>query len=693
MRSWATVLLMPLAGLVVLAAVAMAGPNAGGTLIVHYPGLAYVPGTTDYCGVAPLSSCAEAVSEIDGSGPSAIKVWKVYAAFVVGSSPRLKGLSFGITYSGNVRIPAQGYGTCGDVEFPDNTWPRSGTGDSVFWDNPQTGTLVECYWFAGYVIGGAGTFALGPNPSLGGAFTDDSIPPKVDEIYAYGAMGFNTGGSDPCPVIAGACCFPDGTCIMSTAGDCASHGGSYLGNGTSCDPNPCPQPTGACCASDGSCTITLQKNCTGNWQGAGTTCTPNPCPQPGACCASDGTCTITLQKNCKGVWQGAGTTCTPNPCPQPPVGACCINGACTITTQANCQGQWLGANTTCNPNPCPPAGACCINGACTVTTQANCQGQWMGGNTVCIPNPCPPATGACCINADCTITTQASCQGAWMGPGTTCSPNPCTQPTGACCVCGQCTVTTQADCQGQWMGAGTTCNPDPCPMAKRYTNAGRSHGGRAAGSVGVGHGVIRPGSRTNPCAGSTFMLNSDGSYENGYTWWYGGQVAPYYGAFAEGYNATGSVCGQQYALTTSSGMFNCQKLDAYLWNSDGNNPTSVIHVDPGINISQPAVWPEFALTDINTTDVRISGNFFVGYWGEWPGAMAGWYIGADLDGFGGQPRTNIAPGVGYPTGWNDVSLIWGPTQAIGIGAYVLTGPPPPVPVSIQTWGRIKSLYH
>ncbi len=139
-------------------------------------------------------------------------------------------------------------------------------------------------------------------------------------------------------------------------------------------------------------------------------------------------------------------------------------------------------------------------------------------------------------------------------------------------------------------------------------------------------------------------------------------------------------------------MYLGQKADAYLWNSDGNNPTSVINVDYGMTVSTPAIWPSFTLADINTTDEVGPGNFFVGYWGEWPGAIAGWFIGADLDGFGGMPRTNIAPGIGYPTGWNNVSIIWGPTQAIGLGAYVMVSPPPPVPVENKTWGQIKNLY-
>ncbi len=674
MRSWASVLWMPLAGLVVLAAVAMAGPNAGGTLIVHYPGLAYTSDTGDYCGISPLSSCTSAVSEIDGSGPSAIKVWKVYAAFVGGSSPRLKGVSFGITYSGNVTIRAQEYGTCGDVEFPDNTWPRSGTGNSVIWDNAQTAILVECYWFAGYVTGGSGTFTLGPNSLLGGAFTDDSIPPKVDAIYAYGTMGFGTGGSDPCPVIAGACCFPDGTCITYTSGDCAIHGGSYQGDDTSCDPNPCPQP-GACCI-NGACTITIPANCQGQWMGPNTTCSPNPCPQPGACCASDGSCTVTLQSACGGTWQGAGTTCTPNPCPQP--GACCASdGSCTVTLQGACTGVWLGAGTTCSPNPCPQPGACCASdGTCTVTLQKSCTGVWQGANTTCTPNPCPqPPVGACCINGACTITTQASCQGQWMGANTVCNPNPCPPATGACCICGTCTMTTLAGCAGYWLGPSLTCSPNPCYQKARLKSRMLARNGAVARSVGQGHGRIKAGPQDNPCPGSDLLMNADGTYETAYAWVDAGQAVPYYGAFAEGYNAVGTVCGQQYALTTLTNLFPSPKIDAYLWNSDGCNPTSVINVDLGISISEPATWPAVSLVDINTTDEPVSGDFFVGVWGEWPGASCDWFMGADLNGIGGKPRTNIAPGIGYPTGWADPSIVWGPTQALGVSAYVLGSQP------------------
>ena len=65
-------------------------------------------------------------------------------------------------------------------------------------------------------------------------------------------------------------------------------------------------------------------------------------------------------------------------------------------------------------------------------------------------------------------------------------------------------------------------------------------------------------------------------------------------------------------------------------------------------------------------------------------------LGRDLDGPGGCAMTNIAPGIGYPTGWQNVSVTWGPTQALGIGAEVT--PCDPVPTMESSWGRVKSLY-
>ena len=65
-------------------------------------------------------------------------------------------------------------------------------------------------------------------------------------------------GSDP----TGACCLPGGDCGMLTALECSKEGGTYFGDGSSCDnPNlPCTL-TGACCLSGVDCTFVTQATC------------------------------------------------------------------------------------------------------------------------------------------------------------------------------------------------------------------------------------------------------------------------------------------------------------------------------------------------------------------------------------------------------------------------------------------------
>ena len=82
------------------------------------------------------------------------------------------------------------------------------------------------------------------------------------------------------PPGAGSCCFVDGSCIITTEGDCAGAGGTFNGVGTSCSPNPCPVPTGACCLPDGSCVTTEEGDCVaqgGIYQGHLTDCVGVEC--------------------------------------------------------------------------------------------------------------------------------------------------------------------------------------------------------------------------------------------------------------------------------------------------------------------------------------------------------------------------------------------------------------------------------
>lgn len=265
-------LLMALAALAIAGAAA-AGPNAGGTIIAHDASLAYSYDNTGYCGLgAAPTTCEGADVQLDGT---ALSVWKVYAAFVPGSSPRLKGMTFGVSYDADIFV-LEG-GDCAGFELPETGWPASGTGNSLVFDETQTGYLVECYWFGGYnYYGSPAMFSLGINPEQGGDFADDSVPSILDPIEGFGTLGFGMAGEAVCPAAPaeGACCLPDGTCVLTLPDQCA---GEFVGG--PCDPNPCEPIVGACCFGP-DCVILTQADCEGQggvYQGDGVSCDPNPC--------------------------------------------------------------------------------------------------------------------------------------------------------------------------------------------------------------------------------------------------------------------------------------------------------------------------------------------------------------------------------------------------------------------------------
>jgi len=112
----------------------------------------------------------------------------------------------------------------------------------VTWDAAQTSQLIEVYYFVGYSISpDPALFTLGPHPTQGGLFGDDSVIGFLDPIAGYGALGFNTPGFVPCSGgPGGACCLPElgGGSVLSPD-ECVLTGGDYQGDGTVCDPDPC----------------------------------------------------------------------------------------------------------------------------------------------------------------------------------------------------------------------------------------------------------------------------------------------------------------------------------------------------------------------------------------------------------------------------------------------------------------------
>ncbi len=121
-------------------------------------------------------------------------------------------------------------------------------------------------------------------------FANVDIFPAID-----GSTGFLAGpcGAPP-PPNTGACCLPDGTCVQTDAGHCATAGGAYQGDGSTCGTVNCPPPPppndlGACCIVLGNgstaCNEVNQATCIANggtWLGAGTHCANIECPPPGA---------------------------------------------------------------------------------------------------------------------------------------------------------------------------------------------------------------------------------------------------------------------------------------------------------------------------------------------------------------------------------------------------------------------------
>jgi uncharacterized protein YodC (DUF2158 family) len=519
-----------------------AGPNANGTLVVHDASLTYTAGSASPPSEPPTSDPPTVDNQLPVGIPSDDDgwIWKVYAAFPVGASPRLKGLAMGEQFTSGVVVLGGGPPSSDTFEIPQNGWPTtSGGGVGMSFATTQTSLMVECYWFGGYGDQGS-TWAVAPHPVQQMIFVDDAFPAHTDLIAGLSSIGFGVDGYTVYPEPlepTGACCRADGTCSVTYEAECPTGNWNL---GIVCDPNPCPQPPlGACCYPDGACASVVQASCaTGDWR-MDIPCDPNPCPQPpmGACCSPDGTCQSVIQSQCStGDWR-MDIPCDPNPCPQPPMGACCSpDGTCQSVIQSQCStGDWrldvpcdpnpcpqplLGAccspdgtcrsiiqsqcstgdwrlDVPCDPSPCPilPLGACCRpDGHCLYTYRLYCtSGDWRLG-ILCDPNPCPqPPLGACCHpDGTCQVVIQAGCTTGDWRLGVPCDPNPCpVLQMGACCTGMDCQITTEMGCGGLWIGAGTNCSPNPCCGKAQVRRASGPPPGGLASSPGRGPGNLQ----------------------------------------------------------------------------------------------------------------------------------------------------------------------------------------------------------
>ncbi len=182
----------------------------------------------------------------------------------------------------------------------------------------------------------------------------------------------------------------------------------------------------------------------------------------------------------------------------------------------------------------------------------------------------------------------------------------------------------------------------------------------------------------------------DNGFENSYSWQLGGSAAPYHGAFGEAYDLgpTTVQTAVFWFTTVSADTFTDQTMDVYVWDGGvSGDPGAVIAVAQDILPTSIGVWPTITQLDI-PINASVSGEFTVGFWGNWPGEAAAWLIAADLTGPQGNPWTYLVDGSSYGSGWIDPSVVWGPTNSLGIGVYAGD----PTSTEHFTWGEIKALF-
>lgn len=186
--------------LLILSSRAIAGPNAGGVIMLHANESLVASTGLGYCGQSGLESCEAADVRVDGVGSV---VFYVIAAFPPEASPRLAGLTLGIEYDAT-RVLVETWGVCGDFELHLEDWPASGSGTAITWfnNNVQTKHVVEVLWFQAYSYSeDPSLFSIINHPTGGSLFADDDVPSVLDVPIDFGSIGFNTDGHRPCPTV------------------------------------------------------------------------------------------------------------------------------------------------------------------------------------------------------------------------------------------------------------------------------------------------------------------------------------------------------------------------------------------------------------------------------------------------------------------------------------------------------------
>ncbi len=236
---------------------------ARGVMIAHHvPALLYTsdpPGGSWCIAYAPhaIHSLAEVIDSILVAGVRPA-VWYVVAAWEQEAKTWCEvDLGFG-SYNPSA-FDFTSAGPCfPDVglEAPTPGWPgpNEGTAFAVL-NQPWQGNWLPLYAFAGYAYGYGGlatSIHLDANPGTGAiGFRNCEPQSRFFAVGASrrGALGINMPGVTPAfppPPYRSACCLWISECELMLEEECLAHGGVWMEEVTSCDPNPCPL-AGTCC--------------------------------------------------------------------------------------------------------------------------------------------------------------------------------------------------------------------------------------------------------------------------------------------------------------------------------------------------------------------------------------------------------------------------------------------------------------
>lgn len=175
------------------------------------------------------------------------------------------------------------------------------------------------------------------------------------------------------------------------------------------------------------------------------------------------------------------------------------------------------------------------------------------------------------------------------------------------------------------------------------------------------------------CEDGAELRLDDNTIENAYAWQFADVQAPDQGAFAVQFPGLieTELCSVEICLTQTGG-FDGQTMDVILWSDDNGRPGTVLAVLSGYQPETPAMWPAVSIHSIEVPEwVAGPDPWWIGFWGNWPGEAAGYYIAADLNGPGyGSPMTRVSGG-----GWQLVADLVPAVRDLGIRVTARPTPP------------------